>query len=592
MVRILHFSDIHFGVPDYGNSARVLKEFETTVKQRQEPDLCVFSGDLTHSGSRTQFIQAQEWLVKLFSGWKCPLFIVPGNHDISRPADPQVLKSLRTVRSLIRTESQYKAAYADIVQDTDRSRLSNFFDFHESLKRELRLVSNWSHAEFFGTDYRFDVNGISVSICGLNSAALSFDNEDRGNLIVDETTFNGMLCKYDSRTELILAVAHHPIGGTSKEHRRWLAGWNAHRAERLLLQDTGPHMFLHGHVHRQDAQYRSMNTGQHVYTFGAGATYSNDKDYPLKFGYYDVDLSAGEIKPTIFVFEENPGRWRESNAESNHIFSALPRVAGAAKPVTAQCHGHSKTGLQACIDSYCNGSPGSGLLEQLFLRGCRDVAKWVKQHEEGYMEVHTSLLYLSIIEAFQHNTAIRIIDHDINRWNELVYEDDKIVYNTFNYSRDILLYTIAAAKRHEKYSLQRVFLLDKSKDFKDGIVAPRIIQILQKIQSGTAQCHGKIETRVCVPYDDDSGIDIILRNQLKAVEDVVFFSGSAGQYVFREKFHFMNRRRAEETKSEVSIRPADLAETPEIHAAVFELALDVGDFLDRYARTGAPGDPS
>ncbi|MDT1063167.1 metallophosphoesterase [Paracoccus sp. CPCC 101403] len=73
MTRLLHLSDLHFGLER--------KELVDPLLDRvngARPDLVVVTGDLTHRGRSSQFARAETFLRRI----EAPLIAVPGNHDI------------------------------------------------------------------------------------------------------------------------------------------------------------------------------------------------------------------------------------------------------------------------------------------------------------------------------------------------------------------------------------------------------------------------------------------------------------------------------------------------------------------------------
>jgi 3',5'-cyclic AMP phosphodiesterase CpdA len=72
--RILHVSDLHFGVRNDPDVERAL----AALVERTEPELVIATGDLTHRGRRSQHELAAGFLRRLGP----PVLAVPGNHDI------------------------------------------------------------------------------------------------------------------------------------------------------------------------------------------------------------------------------------------------------------------------------------------------------------------------------------------------------------------------------------------------------------------------------------------------------------------------------------------------------------------------------
>ena len=73
MTRILHLSDLHFGL-----ERKPLVEPLIDRINAARADLVVVTGDLTHRGRSAQFAQAAAFLRRI----EAPLLAVPGNHDI------------------------------------------------------------------------------------------------------------------------------------------------------------------------------------------------------------------------------------------------------------------------------------------------------------------------------------------------------------------------------------------------------------------------------------------------------------------------------------------------------------------------------
>jgi 3',5'-cyclic AMP phosphodiesterase CpdA len=72
-MKILHFSDLHFGHHDPDLAAGFADDING-----QAPDLIVASGDFTQVGTKSEFQQARAFLDQLHA----PIFAVPGNHDV------------------------------------------------------------------------------------------------------------------------------------------------------------------------------------------------------------------------------------------------------------------------------------------------------------------------------------------------------------------------------------------------------------------------------------------------------------------------------------------------------------------------------
>ncbi|MDO1559287.1 metallophosphoesterase [Brevundimonas sp. 2R-24] len=73
MGRILHYSDIHFGVEN-----RPAVDEAMRLAHENPPDLVLISGDITQQGYRREFAAAAEWI----NAMPEPVFVIIGNHDV------------------------------------------------------------------------------------------------------------------------------------------------------------------------------------------------------------------------------------------------------------------------------------------------------------------------------------------------------------------------------------------------------------------------------------------------------------------------------------------------------------------------------
>src|ERR1700757_3299227 len=98
MLTILHVSDAHFGAADFLGAQPLITEalIKAVHSSNIEPDICIFTGDLAFDGSPEQLETGSTWLRRLIRAeWKTHLFVVPGNHDVSRKlASPYLFRSI------------------------------------------------------------------------------------------------------------------------------------------------------------------------------------------------------------------------------------------------------------------------------------------------------------------------------------------------------------------------------------------------------------------------------------------------------------------------------------------------------------------
>nr|WP_306264365.1 metallophosphoesterase [Pararhizobium sp. IMCC3301] len=322
-ITILHISDAHFGSPDEkGEQDRLTNSLITSAHDHGwEPELLVFSGDLSFSGTGEEFEKGQDWLLRLLSKWpNCKLFIVPGNHDVTRNA------ALLHLRRAFEDAEKFNSIRNEI--QTRHPHLENFFNWHKELRDEIgdRVVSNWNENPFC-THNVLDFHAAKIRLVGLNTSLMSCDSEDEFSLVQDIKSLNAALDKPEEiRDECVIAVGHHPLS--------WLIDWNSSEVDRLLNQSIGAHVYLHGHNHNQTLQSISKGSGESLSTLECGAAYQGSQ-WPQFYAFYKLDFLNREIKSAVMSYSLSTGRWLTDTARSQEIVSQLPQLQRKTRKVNS-----------------------------------------------------------------------------------------------------------------------------------------------------------------------------------------------------------------------------------------------------------------
>lgn len=337
-ITILHISDTHFGTPYLaGNQALVTRKLIDAVDEHlnqnhgyHHPSICVFSGDVSYSADGSDFKKAEIWLGDLSRAiGNIPFFIIPGNHDVRRPQKLNTKKQKKIIREFDAAGND-ENSYVQWIDDVRRCELLQpFFSWHENAKKLLNIASTWNPASALICHYCISVAGINVHLIGLNTSILSCRDKEQEKLVADINGLEEILAKIDTDTELVILVSHHPIK-IDEKLERWLTKWNDTRLAEIVLRQSGPHLYLHGHLHESIGIGTSQNNGQYIGLFAAGASYQHDR-YPMKFGFYDICLTAKSIKPWVYGYDRGGGGWTMRPAESHHVFTFLPVSPNAGK---------------------------------------------------------------------------------------------------------------------------------------------------------------------------------------------------------------------------------------------------------------------
>lgn len=312
-ITLLHISDIHFGMrDDSGFQERNANAVLDAVKGWSGTiDCIVFTGDLTQKADFSEFQQGQEWLTRISQELSVPCIVVPGNHDVDRAkADRKRLRASR------HNEQDFGNWRDELYQS--HPHLKNFLEWHHLWKQEAGIpIGNWHDNPAIDL-VTTSIRGVKCHFVCVNTALLSCDNDDSTNLCVDIKAINGTLKDCISSNSLIVVAGHHPLSE--------LAEWNRERFDRILGQSTGPHAYLHGHLHDTRVRSAFTSSGQSQFSSVAGAVFPS-ADYPKSFSIIQFFVNENTVKTTVYSLNEDSGTWIVDNAKSGEVPTKLPKVA-------------------------------------------------------------------------------------------------------------------------------------------------------------------------------------------------------------------------------------------------------------------------
>ncbi len=305
-ITLLHLSDVHFGMPDNNGDMGVVTSslIEAAHAANIKPDLCVFTGDLAHSGEKRQVEQGMAWLAEVIAPWGCPLAIVPGNHDLK----------LNHLSAEVRDHAAEGAAQFNQQRAAAKNK-RRFSAFSKASKAHPQALFDWDKNLFY-QHARLEQTCLPVNLIGLNSALYSVGNDDEGRLSIDLVGLNTTLNAIDTQHEMTLVLAHHPLD--------WLAAWNRDDCTVALGRDSkGAHAYLYGHLHDPEGQAVSSTAGDSLVRLAAGSAYQTTK-WPMHFAFYTFDLSAKSLTPAIYVYNPRKNAWHLDGSRSNPLTVSLP----------------------------------------------------------------------------------------------------------------------------------------------------------------------------------------------------------------------------------------------------------------------------
>ena len=263
----IHLADLQVGqadgAPPVGRK-RLLDALARDVAEAHErgecppPDAIFVTGDLAFSGQQGEYLLARDWLARVAGAVGLDLgrvFSVPGNHDVDRAADKEMLTDMLVgaVRAGIRTLD-------DVLHDARaRPFLAGRMVAYSAFARALGpAVDSAPGEERLFWDHSEVVRGTKVRVVGLNTALLATGNGDKGKLALGESQLQLLR---SSKGELTIVLSHHPF--------QWLSDGAVVAAQAGQSADV----HLSGHVHEAEAMIQWGGGGTGIVRVQAGTAH-------------------------------------------------------------------------------------------------------------------------------------------------------------------------------------------------------------------------------------------------------------------------------------------------------------------------------
>lgn len=277
----LHLSDIHFGHGSAGHQwdqQLVAGDLRRDIRETAQsgalpsPERIFVTGDVAFSGGgrrpvagTCEYDLARRWLEDVAADLGLgheQVFVVPGNHDVNREVDTVD----REISRLVRGAREGLEALDDLLQHVDdadrlRRRMSRYIEF-------ARIFGQSDREEYLGGlwwRHRVPlVDGVSLRICGVNTALLSVDDDDQGRLRMGNRQLADLLIPSPAELELVVILSHHPLTG------KWLADEGTVRGR--FDREATLHLF--GHLHEADSEQARHGWGAGCLRVAAGASHA------------------------------------------------------------------------------------------------------------------------------------------------------------------------------------------------------------------------------------------------------------------------------------------------------------------------------
>lgn len=246
MLRLIHLSDIHFSNrdvnigfdPDEDVRREVLRDLGERVRDDGICHAIIVTGDIAYSGKKEEYDDAADWLEKVREISGCSenmIFLCPGNHDVDRDAHHQN-DTIRDAHNAINKGRNTNAREVALLRRLGQPEGSRalFAPLNAYNEFAARYQSSYYADDSYVLDRDLPLNdGSRIRIRGMNSALLSYDDDDRNKLLLGSRVWT--MNREDGVA--YLAMAHHPPS--------WL--FDEHEAEHALNDRAVLQLFGHEH---------------------------------------------------------------------------------------------------------------------------------------------------------------------------------------------------------------------------------------------------------------------------------------------------------------------------------------------------------
>lgn len=332
---LLHLSDIHFRKGEVGTALdlnahlrnELLRDAEAMcTKLGSAPDAILITGDLAFAGDSEEYNFALDWLGQLCERCNTTLkniFVVPGNHDAVRDvASGRVIQSLHhEIKNT--TDIGQDSMIVGLLKDPEAGRL-----LYESLANYNNFTSRFfcdllpPERTIAKRDLTLN-DGSKLRLSGLNSAFVSSEADEAGELFVDPSAYN--ITRERGVENIVLC--HHPYN--------WLR-----QGDRLRdhLNDVARiHLFGHEHTNR-------IELGRDWIRISASAAHPDRTEQGWEPGYNLVELAVHsdgvnrrlEINTHVRIWQQRPGQFRPKMDNDNDVFQLTINLEAWSKSEAAE----------------------------------------------------------------------------------------------------------------------------------------------------------------------------------------------------------------------------------------------------------------
>lgn len=300
----LHLSDFHFKAQGdvFGQditTQAIVRDTSTRISKDYPLAFVLVTGDIAFSGKSAEYKRAIQFFYALASKLDISLdriFVVPGNHDVDRDLRTYLHDGVRQKLTNQQEVDNFLGGQGERADLMDRQ--AAFASFRTSLGTDSTVQTTQDGLAYVTL---LDLQGFRISILGLNSAWLSGQDDQPGNLLIgDRQIINALTLSEENHPQLTIALAHHPID--------WLADFDRLSCNGRLFPSLN---FLHtGHVHHQGMS-AVLQPSSECLLLAAGSAHAS-RHYENSYNLVEFDVGAAQCSVRHFNYRPDSGRFEEA----------------------------------------------------------------------------------------------------------------------------------------------------------------------------------------------------------------------------------------------------------------------------------------
>jgi len=297
----LHLSDIHFG-QERDERVHIHADVKKQLILDAQDEIrklpggvahgILVTGDIAHSGSRTEYADAGVWLDTLAEAVGCEahrIQMVPGNHDVDRgKLSTSATHLLKDIRKGGATEYE-KILANDIDRAALFARFKDYAQFCEGYDCPLDTEGRYS------TNLLVELApGRSIRFIRMNSSLLctGAENEKKPELMVGARQFT--VDRTDGEETVVLI--HHPLN------------WIKDNEDAARYLRSRARVMISGHEHNPKVDVEPVKEGKDFMKLAAGATvpFKSDEDYTFCYNIIEFEWDSERDALAVTV---HPRSW-------------------------------------------------------------------------------------------------------------------------------------------------------------------------------------------------------------------------------------------------------------------------------------------